>query len=192
MLPGIDTDGAGSVTGDVDHGAAHVQDPVDTGHQCDAFQRQANALQHHGQHDHAGAGNTGGADGGQGGGEDDGHLLGQGQVDTEDLGNENGADTLVDSGAVHVDGSAQRQNECCGIDIMEMVKQMTGGRVNVGPGTLYNLLEQFNDEQIIKFTKTVGKKRSYILTDKGRQLLEKEYNRLLQLTNDYQKYAKGE
>lgn len=84
------------------------------------------------------------------------------------------------------------QNECCGIDIMEMVKQMTDGRVNVGPGTLYNLLEQFNDEQIIKFTKTVGKKRSYILTDKGRQLLEKEYNRLLQLTNDYQKYAKGE
>ena len=84
------------------------------------------------------------------------------------------------------------QNECCGIDIMEMVKQMTGGRVNVGPGTLYNLLEQFNDEQIIKFTKTVGKKRSYILTDKGRQLLEKEYNRLLRQVNDYQKYAKGE
>ena len=82
------------------------------------------------------------------------------------------------------------QNEC--IDIMEMVKQMTGGRVNVGPGTLYNLLEQFNDEQIIKFTKTVGKKRSYILTDKGRQLLEKEYNRLLRQGNDYQKYAKGE
>jgi len=82
------------------------------------------------------------------------------------------------------------QNECCGIDIMEMVKQMTDGRVKVGPGTLYNLLEQFNDEQIIKFTKTIGKKRSYIITDKGRILLEKEYSRLKQLTNDYESFIK--
>ena len=82
------------------------------------------------------------------------------------------------------------QEECCGIDIMEMVKKMTDGRVNVGPGTLYNLLEQFNDEQIIKFTKTIGKKRSYIITDKGRILLEKEYSRLKQLTNDYERFKK--
>lgn len=82
------------------------------------------------------------------------------------------------------------QKECCGIDIMEMVKKMTDGRVNVGPGTLYNLLEQFNDEQIIKFTKTIGKKRSYIITDKGRLLLEKEYSRLKQLTNDYESFIK--
>ena len=82
------------------------------------------------------------------------------------------------------------QTECCGIDIMEMVKKMTDGRVNVGPGTLYNLLEQFNDEQIIKFTKTIGKKRSYIITDKGRLLLEKEYVRLKQLTNDYESFIK--
>ena len=84
------------------------------------------------------------------------------------------------------------QNECCGIDIMEMVKQMTGGRVNVGPGTLYNLLEQFMDERIIAFTKSAGKKRWYVITDKGRDLLEKEYNRLLSQVTDYRKYMKGE
>ena len=82
------------------------------------------------------------------------------------------------------------QTECCGIDIMDMVKKMTDGRVNVGPGTLYNLLEQFMDERIIAFTKSVGKKRSYIITDKGRQLLEKEYVRLKQLTNDYESFKK--
>ena len=82
------------------------------------------------------------------------------------------------------------QTECCGIDIMDMVKKMTDGRVNVGPGTLYNLLEQFMDERIIAFTKSVGKKRSYIITDKGRQLLEKEYVRLKQLTNDYESFIK--
>lgn len=84
------------------------------------------------------------------------------------------------------------QTECCGIDIMEMVKKMTDGRVNVGPGTLYNLLEQFMDERIIAFTKSVGKKRSYVITDKGRDLLEKEYNRLLSQVTDYKKYMQGE
>ena len=84
------------------------------------------------------------------------------------------------------------QTECCGIDIMEMVSKMTDGRVKVGPGTLYNLLEQFMDEGIIKLMKIQGKKRSYVMTDKGRELLEKEYNRLLLLTQDYRKYMKGE
>lgn len=84
------------------------------------------------------------------------------------------------------------QTECCGIDIMEMVDKMTDGRVKVGPGTLYNLLEQFMDEGIIKLMKIQGKKRSYVITDKGRDLLEKEYNRLLLLTQDYKKYMKGD
>ena len=30
------------------------------------------------------------------------------------------------------------QNECCGTDIMTMVGGMTGGRIQIGPGTLYN------------------------------------------------------
>ena len=33
--------------------------------------------------------------------------------------------------------------ECCGTDILDRVPSMTGGRVTVGSGTLYNLLEQF-------------------------------------------------
>ena len=35
------------------------------------------------------------------------------------------------------------QTECCGMDVMARIQEMTGGRVTVGPGTLYNLLEQF-------------------------------------------------
>ena len=80
------------------------------------------------------------------------------------------------------------QKECCGIDIMDMVRKMTDGRVNVGPGTLYNLLEQFTAEGIINLTKVQGKKRSYILTDKGRTLLDREYHRLRQQTRDYENY----
>ncbi len=70
---------------------------------------------------------------------------------------------------------------------------MTDGRVKVGPGTLYNLLEQFTAGGLTKETKIVGRKRSYMLTEKGRQTLEKEYNRLLLLTQDYRKYmGKGQ
>ena len=35
------------------------------------------------------------------------------------------------------------KEECYGMDILYKVPAMTKGRVNVGSGTLYNLLEQF-------------------------------------------------
>ena len=35
------------------------------------------------------------------------------------------------------------RQECCGTDIMAQVSALTKGRVSVGPGTLYNLLESF-------------------------------------------------
>ena len=34
------------------------------------------------------------------------------------------------------------RNECYGLDILDQIPSMTGGRVSVGSGTLYNLLEQ--------------------------------------------------
>lgn len=75
--------------------------------------------------------------------------------------------------------------ECCGIDIMEKVRDMTDGRVCVGSGTLYNLLEQFASADMIQETRSEGRKRSYILTDKGRETLENEYRRLLNQAEDY-------
>ena len=61
------------------------------------------------------------------------------------------------------------------------------GRVKVGSGTLYNLLEQFLDADMIKETKAEGRRRCYILTDKGRELLDHEYKRLNRLVSDYQR-----
>ncbi|MBE6665279.1 MAG: PadR family transcriptional regulator [Ruminococcaceae bacterium] len=78
-------------------------------------------------------------------------------------------------------------SECYGMDIMDKVPQMTDGRVKVGSGTLYNLLEQFLEAGMIKETKAEGRRRCYILTDKGRELLESEYKRLNSLVSDYQR-----
>lgn len=75
--------------------------------------------------------------------------------------------------------------ECYGMDIMDRVPQMTAGRVKVGSGTLYNLLEQFEDAGMIRLTKAEGRRRSYILTEKGRDALTAECERMKQQMADY-------
>ena len=77
------------------------------------------------------------------------------------------------------------KDECCGMDIMTRVDQMTAGRVRVGPGTLYNLLEQFAEAGFIRQTKVEGRRRSYILTEKGRKILNDEYRRIRTQARDY-------
>ncbi len=77
------------------------------------------------------------------------------------------------------------RNECYGLDILDKVPAMTNNRVNVGSGTLYNLLEQFLELGIIRETKVEGRRRSYILTPKGKEMLEKEYARLCAQVTDY-------
>ena len=80
------------------------------------------------------------------------------------------------------------RNECYGMDILDKVPAMTGGRVNVGSGTLYNLLEQFLEEDMIRETKVEGRRRSYILTAKGQEMLDKEYLRIKAQAEDYLKF----
>lgn len=80
------------------------------------------------------------------------------------------------------------KDECCGMDIMSRVDQLTHGRVRVGPGTLYNLLEQFADAGFIRQTRVEGRRRSYILTDKGRTTLRDEYDRLRRQAEDYRRF----
>ena len=72
-----------------------------------------------------------------------------------------------------------------GVDILELVRSLTNERVNIGSGTLYDLLEQFVKEGAIRETKAEGRRRSYIITEKGRQMLDKEYGRLLGQAADY-------
>ena len=77
------------------------------------------------------------------------------------------------------------KNECYGMDILDRVPAMTSNRVSVGSGTLYNLLEQFLAEGFIRETKVEGRRRSYILTDKGKEMLGKEYQRIQAQAMDY-------
>ena len=77
--------------------------------------------------------------------------------------------------------------ECYGMDILEMVRTLTDGRVTIGSGTLYDLLELFVKEEVIRETKAEGRRRSYILTDKGMEMLDKEFARIQAQAEDYRR-----
>ena len=79
------------------------------------------------------------------------------------------------------------KEECYGQDILDQVPAMTENRVSVGSGTLYNLLEQFLVEGFIRETKVEGRRRSYILTEKGKIMLDKEYARIIAQAMDYRR-----
>lgn len=74
--------------------------------------------------------------------------------------------------------------EMCGVDIMEAVDVISKGRVKVGPGTLYALLSKFEKEAMIIETEVQGRKRSYIITHKGKEILFAEYRRLITMASD--------
>ncbi len=74
--------------------------------------------------------------------------------------------------------------ECCGVDIMEKVKQISKGRVRVGPGTLYAMLAKFEENGVIRKTAEEGRRKSYIITEQGKDMLREEYRRLITMTED--------
>ena len=79
------------------------------------------------------------------------------------------------------------QKECCGTDIMQQVHDMTDGRVRIGPGTLYNLLDQFMKNKMIQETSVLGRRKNYQITQYGKELLDLEYKRIKQLAKDYER-----
>lgn len=78
--------------------------------------------------------------------------------------------------------------ECCGVDIMEKVTQISSGRIRVGPGTLYAMLGKFEENKIIRRTAEEGRRKSYVITDLGREMLKKEYERLQTMVADGRDY----
>ena len=74
--------------------------------------------------------------------------------------------------------------EMCGTQITEFVEKKTAGRVKLGPGTLYTLLANFQDEGLIAEISVEGRKRTYQITDKGRDAFQEELDRLRTCVTD--------
>ena len=72
----------------------------------------------------------------------------------------------------------------CGIDIASFIENRTGGRILMGPATLYTILGKFLKEELIEETEVAGRKRSYRITDKGLAAYKRELERLRRCIRD--------
>ena len=68
--------------------------------------------------------------------------------------------------------------EKCGIDISSYIADKSKGRVQLGPGTLYALLSDFEAEKLISYVGIDGKRKIYAITDSGKELYYEELKRL--------------
>jgi DNA-binding PadR family transcriptional regulator len=70
-----------------------------------------------------------------------------------------------------------------GYGIMQRVKELSRGHVDIAPGTLYGALENLKNQRLIDLLSEEPEKRRkvYALSDLGRQVLGMEYERLQQL-----------
>ena len=76
------------------------------------------------------------------------------------------------------------RGEKCGIDIAAWIEAKTQGRCRLGPATLYTILAKFEKEKYIRETHVEGRKRTYAITDLGRQAFRDEYDRLQRCMED--------
>ena len=85
----------------------------------------------------------------------------------------------------------ERGNKC-GIEINAFINNKSGGRVDLGPGTLYTLLSDFEAENVISYVGLEGKRKIYSITDYGKELYISEYKRLKQCIFDAEREDENE
>ena len=69
-----------------------------------------------------------------------------------------------------------------GYGIKQKVERLSGGRVSLGPGTLYGAITNLSDKGWIVERESIGERRRvYALTDKGFEALRHETRRLEEL-----------
>ena len=73
-----------------------------------------------------------------------------------------------------------------GYGIMQQTEEMSGGRVRLAAGTLYGALNTLCDKGWIALNAVEedGRRKEYLLTDKGKEILIQEVNRLKELVRN--------
>ena len=71
-----------------------------------------------------------------------------------------------------------------GYGMMQRIKELSGGRLEMGPGTLYGVLSRMSREGLIVLTGEEGRRKNYAITRTGRDALLAEYRRLQQMVAD--------
>ncbi len=80
-----------------------------------------------------------------------------------------------------------------GYGVMQLVDEITGGRVNLGPGTLYGALNALTEKGWITPVGGAGgdRKKEYVITDAGRSAVREELERLEELLQNGRQITGG-
>ena len=71
-----------------------------------------------------------------------------------------------------------------GYGLMQRIREITEGRVVMGPGTLYGIVTRLKKDGLITLEEQDERRKTYLITDKGREALLGEYQRLKRLVAD--------
>lgn len=71
-----------------------------------------------------------------------------------------------------------------GYAIMQQVEEVSKGRVKIGPGTLYGAFSTLEKERLIEMISEENRRKIYLLTDKGKQVLALQAERV-KIMNQY-------
>ncbi len=73
------------------------------------------------------------------------------------------------------------QEEMHGYNVGKKVKEMTGGEITISPGTMYGSLSKMEKDGLIMFVREDEKRKLYIITELGQQILDLEIKRIERL-----------
>ena len=65
-----------------------------------------------------------------------------------------------------------------GYALMQKVGDMSQGTVKIGPGTLYGAFSQLEKEGLINMVKETNRRKSYVITSKGKAVLQEHIRRV--------------
>jgi DNA-binding PadR family transcriptional regulator len=71
-----------------------------------------------------------------------------------------------------------------GYGVMQKVETLSQGAVKIGPGTLYGAFQSLEKEGLIVKVSEEERRKSYVLTGKGREVLKQQVARLEIMTHN--------
>lgn len=75
-----------------------------------------------------------------------------------------------------------------GYQLLSSVSQASGGRVRMGPGTLYGVLTRMESEKMIEIVSDDGRRKTYAITESGRAAMRAETDRLRAMLDDQERW----
>lgn len=71
-----------------------------------------------------------------------------------------------------------------GYKLMQEIADVSGGRLKMGPGTLYGVLTRMQGDGLICVEEDDGRRKVYRITEVGKEALSAEYRRLAAMLRD--------